>query len=99
MTVAEAHARLTAPGAPFEIEVKVIRGVPTRTWMTAPPALRDVFLNGLRFREREFLVYEDDRATFDTFARATLTVAHRLQADGVKKGDRVAVVMRNLPEW
>src|SRR5690606_31759189 len=51
------------------------------------------------FREREFLVYEDDRATFDAFARATLTLAHQLVADGVKKGDRVAVIMRNLPEW
>jgi long-chain acyl-CoA synthetase len=99
MSVAEAHARLTAPGAPFEIEEKVIRGVATRTWKNAPPTLRDVFVNGLRFRDREFLVYEDERATFDSFARATLTLAHRLQADGVKKGDRVAVIMRNLPEW
>jgi long-chain acyl-CoA synthetase len=99
MSVAEAHARLTAPGAPFEIEEKVIRGIPTRTWKNAPPTLRDVFLNGLRFRDREFLVYEDDRATFDAFARATLTLAHQLVADGVKKGDRVAVIMRNLPEW
>ena len=99
MSIAEAHARLTAPGAPFEIEEKVIRGVVTRTWKNAPPTLRDVFLNGLRFREREFLVYDNDRATFDSFARATLTLAHRLQADGVRKGDRVAVIMRNLPEW
>jgi long-chain acyl-CoA synthetase len=99
MSIAEAHARLTAPGAPFEIEEKVIRGIPTRTWKNAPPTLRDVFLNGMRFKDREFLVYEDDRATFDSFGRATLTLAHRLLADGVKKGDRVAVIMRNLPEW
>ncbi|HEX7947170.1 MAG TPA: class I adenylate-forming enzyme family protein [Phenylobacterium sp.] len=99
MSIAEAHARLTAPGAPFEIEEKVIRGVPTRTWKNAPPTLRDVFVNGLRFRDREFLVYDSDRATYDSFAKATLTLAHRLIADGVKKGDRVAVIMRNLPEW
>ncbi|MBV9542677.1 MAG: acyl--CoA ligase, partial [Alphaproteobacteria bacterium] len=30
---------------------------------------------------------------------ATLALAHQLQADGVRKGDRVAVIMRNLPEW
>ncbi|MBS0361836.1 MAG: acyl--CoA ligase, partial [Proteobacteria bacterium] len=47
----------------------------------------------------EFLVYEDERATYEAFARATLKLAHQLQADGVKKGDRVAVIMRNLPEW
>jgi long-chain acyl-CoA synthetase len=99
MSIAEAHARLTAPGAPFEIEEKVIRGVPTRTWKNAPPTLRDVFLNGQRFRDREFLVYEGDRATYGSFGKATLALAHRLIADGVRKGDRVAVIMRNLPEW
>jgi long-chain acyl-CoA synthetase len=99
MSIAEAHGRLTAPGAPFEIAEATIRGVATRTWKNAPPTLRDVFLNGMRFRDREFLVYEDDRATFDSFGRATLTLAHRLMADGVRKGDRVAVIMRNLPEW
>ena len=99
MTIAEAHARLTAPGAPFEIEEQVIRGVATRTWKNAPPTLRDVFVNGRRFNDREFLVYDNDRATYDSFAKATLTLAHRLIADGVKKGDRVAVIMRNLPEW
>ncbi|MEW5688462.1 MAG: class I adenylate-forming enzyme family protein [Pseudomonadota bacterium] len=99
MSVADAHARLTGPGSPFEIEEKVIRGVPTRTWKNAPPTLRDVFVNGMRFKDREFLVYENDRATFDSFGRATIALAHRLIADGVRKGDRVAVIMRNLPEW
>src|SRR3990167_1832206 len=99
MTIAQAHAALTAPGERFEIEEKVIRGVVTRTWKNAPPTLRDVFVNGRAFKDREFLVYENDRATFEAFARATVTLAHRLQADGVRKGDRVAVIMRNLPEW
>ena len=99
MSIAEAHAQLTGPGAPFEIEEKVIRGIATRTWKNAPPTLRDVFVNGRRFNDREFLVYDDERATYDSFAKATLALAHRLVADGVKKGDRVAVIMRNLPEW
>ncbi len=99
MTTQEAHAHLTQPGSRFEIEEKVIRGIPTRTWKNAPPTLRDIFLNGRTFPDREFLVYEDDRATFEAFARATVTLAHQLSADGVKKGDRVAVIMRNLPEW
>ncbi len=99
VSLAQAHAQLTAPGQRFEIEEKVIRGVNTRTWKNAPATLRDIFLNGRTFQDREFLVYEDDRATFETFARATITLARQLQADGVKKGDRVAVIMRNIPEW
>ncbi|HEY0436503.1 MAG TPA: class I adenylate-forming enzyme family protein [Phenylobacterium sp.] len=99
MSIAEAHARLTAPGARFEIEEIPIRGIPTKVWKNAPPTLRDVFLNARAFPEREALVYDDDRATYESFARATLALAARLQADGAAKGDRVAVIMRNLPEW
>jgi len=99
MSIAEAHARLTAKGERFEIEEIPIRGIATKVWKNAPPTLRDVFLNARAFGDREFLVYDDERATFEAFARATLALARRLQADGVKKGDRVAVIMRNLPEW
>ncbi|WP_310540902.1 class I adenylate-forming enzyme family protein [Phenylobacterium sp.] len=99
MSIADAHAQLTAPGQRFEMEERVIRGVLTRTWKNAPPTLRDVFLNGRAFGEREFLINEDERVTYEAYARATLTLAHRLADDGVKKGDRVAVIMRNLPEW
>jgi long-chain acyl-CoA synthetase len=99
MSIAEAHAQLTAPGERFEIETLPIRGIPTRVWKNAPPTLRHVFQTSRTFADREFLVYDDERATYDAFARATITLARQLQADGVRKGDRVAVIMRNLPEW
>jgi len=99
MGIAEAHTRLTAPGMPFEMEEKVVRGVALRVWKNAPPTLRDVFLAGRAHGDRIFLTYEDDRASFEGFARATIAFAHRLREDGVEKGDRVAIVMRNLPEW
>ncbi|MGL4541541.1 MAG: AMP-binding protein, partial [Polymorphobacter sp.] len=99
MSIAEAHALLTAPGAPLEMETVVIRGLPTRTWKNLPPTLRDVFLAGRAHGEKIFLVHEDERVSFEAFARAVLCLAARLQADGLVKGDRVAVVMRNIPEW
>ncbi|WP_293378596.1 class I adenylate-forming enzyme family protein [Phenylobacterium sp.] len=99
MSIAEAHARLTAPGERLEIEEIPIRGIVTRVWKNAPATLRDIFANARGFPEREFLVYEGERATYEAFARATITLARQLQADGVQKGDRVAIVMRNLPEW
>ncbi len=99
MSIADAHALLTAPGAPFEMVTLTIRGIPTRTWKNVPPTIRDVFLAGRAHGERTFLVHDDERVTFEAFARATVTLAAQLIADGVRKGDRVAVVMRNLPEW
>jgi long-chain acyl-CoA synthetase len=99
MSTAEAHKMLTAPGARFEMDEVTIRGVPTRVWKNAPPTLRDVFLLGRSHGAREFVIYENDRSTYDSFGRATLALAAELQAQGVVKGDRVALVMRNLPEW
>jgi long-chain acyl-CoA synthetase len=99
MSLAAAHARLTAPGAPFETEMRVIRGIPTTVWKNAPPTLRDLFQATQVFSERTFVVYEDERVTYAAFRRAALHVARALVRDGVRPGDRVAVAMRNLPEW
>jgi long-chain acyl-CoA synthetase len=99
MSLARAHALLTAPGARFEMQEVVIRGVRTRCWKNAPPTLRDVLQTGRLFGDRDFLVYENERVSFDAFWRASSAVAHEMLAQGVKKGDRVAIVMRNLPEW
>jgi long-chain acyl-CoA synthetase len=99
MSIAAAHSLLTAPGQPFEMETCDIRGIPTRTWKNAPPTLRDVFLVGRTHGDKVFLVHDDERITFEAFARAVLALAAQLTADGVAKGDRVAIVMRNIPEW
>jgi len=99
MSIAQAHGMLTAPGMPFEMEELNIRGVQTRVWKNAPPSLRDVLLLGRTHGEKVFLVYEDERVTYDAFFRAASAFAHELQAQGIKKGDRVAIIMRNLPEW
>ena len=99
MSPAEAHALLTSSGAPYEMDEVVIGGVVTRTWKNVPPTLRDLFLLGRSFGPRTFVVYENDRATYEAFARATLAFAAELQRQGVQKGDRVALAMRNLPEW
>ena len=99
MSVADAHKLLTAPGSPFEMDEAVIGGVKTRIWKNAPPTMRELFALGRTHGDKIFLVYEDDRVTFETFSRATLAVAAELTRQGVKKGDRVALIMRNLPEW
>lgn len=99
MSIAKAHELLTAPGTAFEMEEVDIRGVRLRTWKNAPPTLRDVFLAGRAHGGATFIVYEDERVTFEAFARATLVLAEALAAEGVVKGDRVAVAMRNVPEW
>jgi long-chain acyl-CoA synthetase len=99
MSIAQAHALMTRPGSPFEMEEVLIRGVKMRVWKHAPPTLREVFLQGRTHGDKIFLVYENDRASFDAFSKAALAIADELVNQGVKKGDRVVLAMRNLPEW
>ena len=91
MSIAQAHAILTAPGAPFEMEELVIRGVRTRAWKNAPPSLRAVVEAGRAHGEKIFLVHEDERVTFEAFFRAVVAFARELESQGVVKGDRVAI--------
>jgi long-chain acyl-CoA synthetase len=99
LSLAEAHARLTASGEPFETVEIDVRGVAMRVWKHVPATAAEAFARARAFASREFLVHGEERVSYDGFARATLRVAALLAENGVKKGDRVALVMRNLPEW
>jgi len=100
MSIAEANAALTAPGQLFEMEEIDIRAIPTRIWKHAPTTLRQIIDMSLGHGDATFLVYEDERITFDAHYRMAATLAHRLQGTfGISPGDRVAIIMRNLPEW
>jgi long-chain acyl-CoA synthetase len=100
MTIAEATEVLTAPGQIFEVADEVVRGIPMKVWKNAPPSLRAVLEMSRGHGEQTFLVYEDERMTFEEHFRAAAHLARRLVVDyGVKKGDRVSIAMRNFPEW
>ncbi|MEW6271663.1 MAG: class I adenylate-forming enzyme family protein [Thermodesulfobacteriota bacterium] len=99
-SIAEVHAMLTAPGAPFEIEERTVRGIPTRTWKNAPPALPAILAATRAHDDRVAFVYEDERWTYGQHFRTVAHLAHLLRTRfGVDKGDRVAIAMRNFPEW
>ena len=99
LSLVAATARLTAPGAVFELEDRVVGGVAMTVWKNAPSTLRDILEMTRRYGEREFLVYNDERVTFETHFRRAATLTHRLRNLGVRVGDRVAIAARNLPDW
>ena len=99
MAMDETEALLCAIDAPFEMATETICGIPTRTWKNAIPTLAALVEEGRVHGSPTFLVYEDERVSFEGWYRAVSALAHHLRASGVAKGDRVALAMRNLPEW
>ncbi len=99
-SVAEAFDILTAPGSPFEMRALEIAGRRVRAYTLAFPTLRAIFEYGRQWGAREYLVFESDRLTFDAHHRAVAHLARLfVERFGVRKGDRVAIAMRNFPEW
>jgi len=98
-SIKEVEALLCAPGMPFEMETVPVRGVPTRVWKNALPNLAMLAQAGRAHGDATFVIYEDERISYAAWFRAVSALARHLQALGVAKGDRVALAMRNLPEW
>ena len=94
-----AWAELTAPGAPFEIVTQEVLGAPIRTFRNAPPNVKALWLSTVQFAERDYLVYGDERITYGEAHRQVASIANWLMSRGVQPGDRVAIAMRNYPEW
>ncbi|MBZ6379150.1 MULTISPECIES: class I adenylate-forming enzyme family protein [Pacificimonas] len=98
-SLAEVRSVLCASGAKFEMETVEIRGVPTRVWKNAPANFAELVRAARAHGDTEFMVLNDERVTYEAWFRAVAALAHALRDMGIEKGDRVALVMRNLPEW
>ena len=95
----QAWSELTAPGAPFEIQEVEVRGVGLRAYKNTPPNIRALWLSTATYGDREYLVYQDERITYAQAHAQVSAIAAWLWDQGVRPGDRVAIAMRNYPEW
>lgn len=92
--------RLTAKGAPFEFETVSVRGTRCRVFKNTPPYLSTLYANLDVFSDRIFAVYEGRRLSYaDVIAQAATLAAHLREHHDIGRGSRVAIVMRNAPEW
>ena len=95
----EALAILTGPGGPFEIGPADVGGLQLRVYTNAPRSLREIWLSSAVHGDATFLVFENERISYaEAHAQVRKLVAH-LAAAGIGTGDRVAIAMRNYPEW
>jgi len=99
MTFREACAAVCAPGTRFEILEADVLGVPTKVFAGTPPNMRYLFAAAAA-RTDDFIVFEDERWPMPKVIELIGRIGHALVHElDVAKGDRVAIAMRNYPEW
>jgi long-chain acyl-CoA synthetase len=110
----EMVAELTKTGAPYEVTTAIINGIEYRVFAKAFNNLREMYASSLDkdhfyarkmadwFRDDDwtFLVYHDERYSFTEAYQIAAGFAKQLK-DGfdIQPGDRVAIAMRNYPEY
>src|SRR5512145_2604827 len=96
----EILARLTAPGAPFEIVEEEVLGERMPVFRNRRRSLREILAGSAAFGDREYLVHGDRRISYAEHLRQVASAASALRdLYGVRPGDRVAILAANCPEW
>ena len=98
--VHETVARLTRIGGAFEVTTRTVGDAAYRVFTHAPCTLQDIFAAGRVHGEADFVVFDNERWSFTRFFGEVDALAAAMQhRHGIRSGDRVAIAMRNCPDW
>lgn len=99
-TLEEVHAQVYGPGAPFEITTETVLGSEMQVFRNRLPSLRAMLEASAAHGENEYLVFDTRRISYARHFELVASIAHALREEyGVRKGDRVAILAANTPEW
>ncbi len=89
---------LSGEGEDYELLEGSIFGRPCRLFRNGPKTLRELYEQNLS--DETFIVYENERLSYRQTYKMAARVAHMMVSEyGISAGDRVAISMRNFPEW
>ena len=98
--VAAAAFKLLTENPLFKVGEAEIRGNTYRLFENAPPSLVGLFAHGASHGDKDFLIFEGERLSFAETWKRACRLAHALESElGVQQGEKVALAMRNFPEW
>jgi long-chain acyl-CoA synthetase len=93
-------AGVTGEQGPFPLQEALVNGQARKVFGGLPENLRDLYLFAASYGDKDCLVYRQQRLSFSEVVGRVLKLADALSTHyGVEKGDRVAIAMRNCPEW
>ncbi|MBW2242951.1 MAG: acyl--CoA ligase [Deltaproteobacteria bacterium] len=99
-SVEEVQAQLTGLGGYFEIVVEEVLGEKLPVFKNRARSLREMLQGSERHDGKEHLVLGDRRIRFEELRELVGSTAVALQErHGIGKGDRVAILAANSPEW
>lgn len=94
------QVELLQAGAMFEMHDVTLQGHTYKCFKNAFTTLTEALQTGREHGDQDFLVYENRRYNFSEFYYAVDAMAASFQHDyRVANGDRIAIAMRNNPEW
>ncbi len=91
--------QLTAEGAEFEMTEELVLGRRVRTYVRGPRTLDEIVRSMPGHGDRIHYVYEGEHLTYTETHSRIVGLARWLREVGIVPGDRVALAMRNYPEW
>lgn len=98
--IADSFQQLTQPGAPYEIVEKELSGQTCRVYQQAPSSVKELIDAGRNHGDAIFLSYEGDEWSYNRFFQQVDAIGYQLfNRYQIQAGDRVAIAMRNFPEW
>ena len=96
----EGLAMFTSETGPLPVGSITLDGVDLPMILAAPPALPQYFAHyAAEHKDKTFLVAGDERLTFAQVYGEAEKVARSLVGEGLMKGERVGIAMRNSPSW
>jgi len=93
------RTQLIATGAPFELIEESINNQSVRMFRNAFSTLIEFINSARQHGDETFMVYRGESWSFNHFFQQADAVAAQFQSWGVQPGQRVAIAMRNRPEW
>lgn len=93
------RAQLTSPGAPFEVIEQSVGSRKQKIFRNAFPSLPVLLDSARAHGDKPFMVFQGEHWSFDRFFAEVDSLAACLRSWGVGPGHRVAIAMRNRPEW
>jgi len=87
------------PESDFEVERVEVGGMSLLGYVHAPQTMRELWLKAIGHGDAEYIVYLDERLSYKDAATQVAGFANWMKLQGIGEGDRVAIAMRNNPEW